>query len=303
MAPDAAAQLEQYFDHLRHEKRASNHTLDNYRRDLAHLGDFCDQQTIGRFTDLTRAHIQNHISSRHRNGLGASSLQRELSAIRCFFQFLIKTRQTKDNPAKTVHAPKIKRPLPKTLDVDQITGLVSAPADSPLELRDIAMIELFYSSGLRLSELVGLDIQDLDTADNTVLIRNGKGGKSRIVPVGKFALKSINAWLELRDAYRGADETQALFISTRGKRMAQRTVQTRLERWQKKNGLPERIHPHKLRHSFASHLLESSGDLRAVQEMLGHSNISTTQIYTHLDFQHLASVYDQSHPRAKKRVE
>ncbi len=303
MHPDAATQLEQYFDHLRHEKRSSEHTLANYRRDLTHLVDFCDQHKIGNFTALTNHHVQNHISSRHRKGLGASSLQRELSAIRSFFQFLIKNRYSQDNPAKTVQAPKVKRPLPKTLDVDQITGLVSAPADSPLELRDIAMMELFYSSGLRLSELVGLDVHDLDSADKTVLIRNGKGGKSRIVPVGKCALKSISAWLIVRDAILGADETQAIFISRRGKRMARRTVQARLERWRKKNGLPERIHPHMLRHSFASHLLESSGDLRAVQEMLGHSNISTTQIYTHLDFQHLASVYDQSHPRAKKRVE
>ena len=185
------------------------------------------------------------------------------------------------------------------MDVDQITGLVSASAESPLEIRDLAIMELFYSSGLRLSELVNLDIEDLDTLGRSVVVRKGKGGKSRIVPVGKYAIKAISSWLQIRSNI-AVNTNPALFVSRRGKRMAGRTVQSRLERWRKKNALPERIYPHLLRHSFASHLLESSGDLRAVQEMLGHRNISTTQIYTHLDFQHLTRVYDQSHPRAKK---
>ncbi len=299
MQATAESQVDLFFKQLQFEHRASLHTLSNYRRDLAHLIDFCDQQTIGSFTELNSHHIQAHISARHRKGMGASSLHRELSTIRSFFQFLIKTGKCNHNPAKTVHAPKAKQRLPKTLDVDQIAGLVSASVESPLEIRDLAIMELFYSSGLRLSELVSLDIEDLDTLDQTIVVKKGKGGKSRIVPVGKFAIKAITTWLQVRNDI-AVVASPALFISRRGKRIAGRTVQSRLERWRKKNALQERIHPHMLRHSFASHLLESSGDLRAVQEMLGHSNISTTQIYTHLDFQHLTRVYDQSHPRAKK---
>jgi len=295
-----SAQLDRFFDQLQYEKRASKHTLSNYRRDLANLIGFCDKQKISDFAALQSHHIQAHIAARHRVGLSSSSLQRELSTIRSFFQFLIKTRQTKSNPAKTVRAPKASRRLPKTLDIDQITGLVSATAESLLEIRDLAIIELFYSSGLRLSELVSLDIEDLDRAERTVIVRKGKGGKSRALPVGTYAIKAIKAWLMARAEIAQPDSGRALFLSQRGNRISGRSVQARLERWREKNALPERIHPHMLRHSFASHLLESSGDLRAVQELLGHSNISTTQIYTHLDFQHLARVYDEAHPRAKK---
>ncbi len=300
MHSTASVQLDRFFDQLQYEKRASKHTLSNYRRDLANLIEFCEKQKISDFTALQSRHIQAHIAARHRLGLSSSSLQRELSAMRSFFQFLIKTRQTKSNPAKTVRAPKASRRLPKTLDVDQITGLVSATPESPLEIRDLAIMELFYSSGLRLSELVSLDIEDLDMVERLVVIRKGKGGKSRILPVGTYAIKAIKAWLIARAEIAPRDSSRALFLSQRGNRISGRSVQARLERWREKNALPERIHPHMLRHSFASHLLESSGDLRAVQELLGHSNISTTQIYTHLDFQHLARVYDEAHPRAKK---
>jgi integrase/recombinase XerC len=186
------------------------------------------------------------------------------------------------------------------LDADQMTGLLEGELDSELEIRDVAMWELFYSSGLRLSELVLLELQDLDLNDGTVLIRYGKGQKSRIVPVGRCACAALDHWLVLRPHYARAGE-KAVFVSKRGGRIAGRTVQLRLNRWQNKLGLREHVHPHMLRHSFASHILESSGDLRAVQELLGHANLSTTQIYTHLDFQHLAAVYDRSHPRAKKR--
>jgi integrase/recombinase XerC len=181
-----------------------------------------------------------------------------------------------------------------------MTGLLEAPPGDVLELRDIAMWELFYSSGLRLSELTQLDLVDLDLSAGGVLIRHGKGEKSRHVPVGRCAIRALEAWLAQRAAFAGAEE-RAVFLSRRGTRIAPRTVQSRLERWQRKLGLPEHVHPHMLRHSFASHLLESSGDLRAVQELLGHANLGTTQVYTHLDFQHLASVYDQAHPRARKR--
>ncbi len=300
MHSTASAQLNRFFDQLQYEKRASKHTLTNYRRDLTNLLEFCETQKISDFASLQSHHVQAHIAARHRVGLGSSSLQRELSAIRSFFQFLIKTRQAKHNPAKTVRAPKVSRRLPKTLDVDQITGLVSTTPESLLEIRDLAIMELFYSSGLRLSELVNLNIEDLDRVERSVVIRKGKGGKSRMLPVGSYAIKAINNWLKARVEIAQPDSGRALFLSQRGNRISNRSVQARLERWRKKNALPERIHPHMLRHSFASHLLESSGDLRAVQELLGHSNISTTQIYTHLDFQHLARVYDEAHPRAKK---
>jgi len=181
-----------------------------------------------------------------------------------------------------------------------MTGFLEGEQDDELEIRDVAMWELFYSSGLRLSELVSLEIQDLDLNAGTILVRQGKGQKSRILPVGRCACQAIEHWLTFRSHYAHVGE-KALFVSKRGNRIAGRTVQLRLERWQRKLGLPEHVHPHMLRHSFASHILESSGDLRAVQELLGHANLSTTQIYTHLDFQHLATVYDQSHPRAKRR--
>jgi len=199
-----------------------------------------------------------------------------------------------------VRAPKQARRLPKTLDVDQINGLLDAGTDSVLEIRDLAMFELFYSSGLRLSELTALNLADLDMSDKSLIIRMGKGGKSRLLPIGHKAICILQQWLQLRANRVAASET-AIFISKRGSRLSQRSVEARLTLWCKKKGIAEHVHPHMLRHSFASHLLESSQDLRSVQELLGHSNISTTQIYTHLDFQHLADIYDKAHPRAKKK--
>lgn len=217
--------------------------------------------------------------------------------MRSFFNYLLKKHLVSQNPAKQIQAPKQARKLPKTLDVDQISGLLDTPTDSILEIRDLAMFELFYSSGLRLSELAALDLDDLDYGDKMLRVRFGKGGKQRNLPVGKKAIEVIEKWLK----HRPPSTDQALFLSSRGNRLSQRSIQLRLERWCKKLGLPEHIHPHMLRHSFASHLLQSSQDIRAVQELLGHSNISTTQIYTHLDFQHLAEVYDNTHPRAHKK--
>jgi integrase/recombinase XerC len=300
MNADSTQQLTDFLNQLTVEKRASEHTVKSYQRDINHLTQYCIDKGISRWADLKQSDVRSHIASRHRLGLSSPSLQRELSAIRSFYHFLLKNRLADSNPAQYVKAPKQARKLPKTLDVDQISGLLEAGASSTLEIRDLAMFELFYSSGLRLSELAALNITDVDLADNSLMVRIGKGGKSRILPVGSKAVTAINNWLQQRQKNAGIAES-ALFVSIRGTRLCQRSIELRLEQWCKKNGIAEHIHPHMLRHSFASHLLESSQDLRAVQELLGHSNLSTTQIYTHLDFQHLAEVYDKAHPRAKKR--
>jgi integrase/recombinase XerC len=300
MRAEAEARIAAFLDKLRFQQRASSHTVENYARDLARFRQYCEGREFEYWEQLETAHVRAHIAARHREGIGSRSLQRELSAIRGFFDFLVKEREVEHNPARGVRAPKAPRTLPKPLDVDQVVELLDNAPEDELETRDLAMWELFYSSGLRLSELTSLDSGDVDLDAGLVLVRLGKGRKSRQVPVGRCAIEALRRWLGERGGYADAAQ-RALFVSRRGNRIAPRTVQSRLEHWQEKLGFMERLHPHRLRHSFASHMLESSGDLRAVQELLGHANLSTTQIYTHLDFQHLASVYDRAHPRAKKR--
>ncbi|HEY8098566.1 MAG TPA: tyrosine recombinase XerC [Methylobacter sp.] len=299
MHPDAELMLADFFKQLTVEVRASEHTVKSYQRDIKHLSRYCTDKAITQWADLKHTDIRAHIAGRHRKNLSSKSLQRELSAIRSFYNYLLKKGLAEVNPAQHIQAPKQGRKLPKTLDVDQLSGLLEAGASSLLEIRDLAMFELFYSSGLRLSELSALDLSDLDLSDSTLTVRKGKGGKSRVLPVGSKAVVAIENWLLQRTVKNAAEP--ALFVSSRGTRLGQRSIELRLERWCIKKGIAEHIHPHMLRHSFASHLLESSQDLRAVQELLGHSNISTTQIYTHLDFQHLAEIYDKAHPRAKKK--
>ena len=299
MTPVAVEMLENFLNQLRYEKRASEHTVSNYQRDLKRLIAYCVEKQLSDWTDLKQNDVRAHIAARHRQGIGSKSLQRELSATRSFYTFLLKNSLAESNPAQHVKAPKQARKLPKTLDVDQVNGLLEAGANSPLEIRDVAMFELFYSSGLRLSELNALDMADLDLSDRSLIVRSGKGGKSRVLPIGGKAVTAINNWLQKRMIMTTAENT-ALFVTTKGRRLGQRSIELRLAQWCKKKGLDQHIHPHMLRHSFASHLLESSQDLQAVQELLGHSNIGTTQIYTHLDFQHLAAIYDKAHPRAKK---
>ena len=300
MLADQEQLLVGFLEQLTVEKRASSHTVANYQRDIKRLQSYCVDKAIQQWSVVTQSDIRAHIASRHRQGMGSSSLQRELSAIRSFYGFLLKNRCADINPAQYVKAPKQVKTLPKTLDVDQINGLLEAGASSVLEIRDVAMFELFYSSGLRLSELTALNLDDIDLHDQALLVRSGKGGKSRLLPIGTKAIAALNRWLQQRIKNTPTSEL-AVFVTTRGKRLGQRSVELRLALWCKKKGIAEHIHPHMLRHSFASHLLEASQDLRAVQELLGHSNISTTQIYTHLDFQHLAEVYDNAHPRAKKK--
>ena len=300
MHDDDKQLLSNFLAQLTIEKRASQYTVKSYKRDLNCLSNYCESKSISLWTDLKQTDIRSYMASRHRQGLSSTSLQRELSAIRSFFNFLLKNQLTDNNPGPYIKAPKNTRKLPKTLDVDQIKSLLEAGANSTIEIRDLAMFELFYSSGIRLSELAQLNLTDIDLTDKSLMVRSGKGGKSRMLPIGSKAVAAINTWLEHRIKSITSTET-ALFISTRGTRLGQRSIELRLKQWCKKKGIAENIHPHMLRHSFATHLLESSQDLRAVQELLGHSNISTTQIYTHLDFQHLADVYDSAHPRAKRK--
>lgn len=300
MHDDDKQLLSNFLAQLTIEKRASQYTVKSYKRDLNCLSTYCESKSISLWTDLKQTDIRSYMASRHRQGLSSTSLQRELSAIRSFFNFLLKNQLTDNNPGQYIKAPKKTRKLPKTLDVDQIKSLLEAGTNSTIEIRDLAMFELFYSSGIRLSELAQLNLTDIDLTDKTLMVRSGKGGKSRMLPIGSKAVAAINTWLEHRIKSITSTET-ALFISTRGTRLGQRSIELRLKQWCKKKGIAENIHPHMLRHSFATHLLESSQDLRAVQELLGHSNISTTQIYTHLDFQHLADVYDSAHPRAKRK--
>jgi integrase/recombinase XerC len=295
----AAAWVERYLAHLRAERRLSPHTESNYRRDLAALSAWCDAAGLPDWPRLDSQHVRSFAASQHRGGLSPKSIQRQLSALRGFFAFLIREGVLGANPAAEIRAPKAAKRLPGTIDADQMARLLAPPADEPLARRDHAMMELFYSSGLRLAELVGLDLMDLDLQDRTVRVL-GKGAKTRIVPVGRHALSALRAWLGDRAALAKPGET-AVFVGSTGRRLGPRAIQLRLAEAARRQGLNLRVHPHLFRHSFATHLLESSGDLRGVQELLGHADISTTQVYTHLDFQHLARIYDQAHPRARRR--
>jgi integrase/recombinase XerC len=291
--------LEQFLRRLTAERRLSPHTITAYRRDLNALLDFCAREKVESFAALDSFAVRRFAAESHRRGLGARSVARRLSAVRTFLEFLVEIGVTRANAGVHVQAPKPSRRLPATLDADQVASLLAISGDDFLTLRDRAILELFYSSGLRLAELVGLDLEHIDLADRTVRVL-GKGSKTRVVPVGRQALAALGDWLAVRPEVAALGEP-AVFLSRAGRRLSHRSVQLRLDYWAKRQGAPTGVHPHMLRHSFATHLLESSGDFRAVQEILGHASLSTTQVYTHLDFQHLAHVYDQAHPRAKRR--
>ena len=296
-APDPA--LDAFLDYLHYERRLSPRTLTAYRRDLGNFLSWLGEQGISDWTRVDSQQVRNYAAGRHRQGLSPKSLQRHLSAIRAWFRFLLREGGVRTNPAEGVRAPKVNRRLPHTLDADQLAHLMELPGDSALDRRDRAIMELFYSSGLRLAELVALDVSDMHSSDGLLQV-TGKGNKTRRLPVGRYAREAVDHWLAIRPQIASSRES-ALFVSQRGTRLSPRSVEARLRRRAIEQGMPRHVHPHMLRHSFASHVLESSGDLRAVQELLGHADISTTQIYTHLDFQHLAQVYDQAHPRAKRK--
>jgi integrase/recombinase XerC len=294
--------LARFLAHLRQERRLSAHTVAAYRHDLETLRRFCQRRGIDAWQALEHAGVRAFAAAEHAGGLGPRSIQRRLSAVRSFYAFLQREGVAPLNPALDVRAPKPSKRLPATLDADQMGRLLAFRGDDSLSLRDKAIMELFYSSGLRLSELVGLEISGLDLADRTVRLQ-GKGSKTRIVPVGRYAVLALRGWLVERDAIlaRRRAVCKALFVSTAGRALTNRAVQLRVAGWARRQGIGLHVHPHMFRHSFATHLLESSANLRGVQELLGHADIGTTQIYTHLDFQRLATVYDASHPRARRR--
>jgi len=295
--------IDQFFHYLRYEKRLAENTLLSYQRDLDSFTQYCTRLKFDSLLKIHQQDIRNFIALEHRqNSLSGKSLQRKLSALRSFYHYLLKENLVEQNPAVSVRAPKTARTLPKPIDVDQITKMLDiklTEQSKPILIRDYAILELLYSSGLRLTELIQLELNALNLIDKSVRI-TGKGNKTRLVPIGRKAIKALTSWLKIRPAWPNIDNSNTVFLSQQGHAMHPRSVQKRLEKWGIEKGIEQGLHPHKLRHSFASHLLESSHNLRAVQELLGHADISTTQIYTHLDFQHLAEVYDQTHPRAKK---
>jgi integrase/recombinase XerC len=288
--------IDDFLDHLAVERQSSKHTIDAYRRDLQALADWANSKKAGDVAALQAAQLRAFIADEHRRGLTPKSLQRRLSACRSFYQWLLRHARIAANPAASLRAPKAARKLPQVLDVDEAMQLVEVPTDAPLGQRDRALLELLYSSGLRVSELCALRWHDLDLDEGQVTVL-GKGSKQRVVPVGSHARAALAAWRTESSAKADAP----VFPGRGGKPITPRAVQLRLRRIAQKQGLFKRVHPHLLRHTFASHVLESSGDLRGVQELLGHADLGTTQIYTHLDFQHLARVYDGAHPRAKRK--
>ena len=278
--------------------RLSLSSQDSYRRDLKKFAQWCKRNAVDDLKTIDAQHLRSFSASEARAGLNPRSIQRRLSALRKLFGFMAEHGTIKTNPASDLRAPRARRKLPRTLDPDQVLQLLDLPGDEPLDVRDRALLELCYSSGLRVSELAAVRWDRLDL-DQGLLRVIGKGNKERIVPVGRHAIQALLAWRLHQDQCAG-DPPQRVFTTLRNTPMTVRAIQKRFDLRARQQGLDQSVHPHQLRHSFASHILESSGDLRAVQELLGHANLSTTQIYTHLDFQHLAEVYDRTHPRARK---
>ncbi|MBT0730537.1 tyrosine recombinase XerC [Rosenbergiella nectarea] len=288
---------EEYLRYLRVERQLSPLTIANYQRQLQVICEFFTAASLSAWSQLTPVLIRSMAAASRREGLKASSLALRLSSLRSFLDWQVSQGLLVANPAKGIATPRAGRPLPKNIDVDSINQLLSIDLNDPLSVRDRAMLEVMYGGGLRLSELVNIDCQHLELESGEVWVM-GKGSKERRLPIGKTAVEWLVRWLEMRELF--LPEDNAVFVSQQGKRISTRNVQKRFAQWGVLQGITTHVHPHKLRHSFATHMLESSGDLRAVQELLGHANLSTTQIYTHLDFQHLASVYDAAHPRAKR---
>jgi integrase/recombinase XerC len=290
--------IDRFLSHLAHERRMSGHTTAAYRHDLLVLAEFAARRKLTAWTGFDNTSIRAFAAAQHGAALSPRSIQRRLSAARTFFDFLMREGHCARNPALDVRAPKTKKRLPDTLDADQMGRLLAFRVDDSLSARDKAMMELFYSSGLRLAELTGLHVAAVDLADRTVRVL-GKGNKTRIVPVGRQAVDALKVWLKER-AGVAKPGVEALFVGRSGRPLSVRAVQLRVGAWGRRQGIGVHVHPHMFRHSFATHLLESSGNLRGVQELLGHADIGTTQIYTHLDFQHLATVYENAHPRARR---
>lgn len=299
MTPLALQWLERFSRHLDSERRLSPHTVAAYRHDLRELRRWCDAAGLREWAQLDHQHVRSFAARSHARGLSGRSVQRRLAAVRSFFGYLTREAVLAANPALDIRAPKAARRLPSTPDVDQMARLLSMQPKDALQVRDLALMELLYSSGLRLAEVVSLQLPMLDLAAGEVRVL-GKGSKERVVPVGRVAVAALRAWITQRSAMVPAGEN-AVFVGRSGKPLGARAVQLRVAAHARAMGLPMHLHPHMFRHAFATHLLESSHDLRAVQDLLGHASIGTTQIYTHLDFQHLARTYDAAHPRARRR--
>jgi len=293
------AELDSFYQYLQTEKRYSQHTLSNYQRDIRGFMAFLAQADVQQWSHIDSQHVRSYMAQVHRRGLSGRSIQRLLSSLRSLFKFLLRRHKITGNPAVGVSAPTSVRKLPEVLSPDELDHLLNIDSQDPLAVRDRAMMELLYGCGLRLAELRDLEQAQIDWQQQTLRV-TGKGRKQRIVPFGSRAKAALQDWLRLRGQLAGEQEP-ALFVSRRGGRISAAAVQQRLKKWAGIKGLNQRLYPHLMRHSFASHMLESSQDLRAVQELLGHANLSTTQIYTHVDFQQLAKVYDAAHPRAKKK--
>lgn len=290
--------IDAFLAHAADELNLSPATCSAYRRDLAHFAQWCQGQDIDSPQQLDSVAMRSYAAAEHRRGLNPRSIQRALSALRRLFGYLRREKLVEHDPLAGVRAPRFRPPLPRPLDVDQVLALLNIPEEDELATRDRAMLELFYASGLRVSELAAMTWDRLDSRQGLARVL-GKGRRERLVPVGRHALAALDRWRQIQ-AF--SNETAGrIFTSIKGRPLGVRAIQKRVAYWSERQGLDQRVHPHQLRHSFASHILESSGDLRAVQELLGHANLSTTQIYTHLDFQHLAKVYDQAHPRAKRQ--
>jgi len=335
MTPVATAWIESFRRYLAVERRCSPHTVAAYTRDLQALVAYCERTGLESWSAVDSGHLRSFAARLHAGGLGPRSIQRRLSAVRSFYEFLQReahalrrggrspaatgaaadpaglgsqpeavegerheVARIRGNPGQDVRAPKAARRLPETLDADQMARLLDIPAGEPFAIRDRAMMELLYSSGLRLAEIVGLDLGSIDLRDRTVHVL-GKGRKARVVPVGRVAIGALEQWVTERAGFARPGE-EALFVGRSGRRLGRRAVELRVAHWARRQGLAARVYPHLFRHSFASHLLESGAELRGVQELLGHADIATTQIYTHLDFQHLARIYDATHPRARR---
>ena len=299
ITPTLSHNAQQFIAYLKYERGYSEHTIMAYQNHLIELCIYLQANDFDSWSKVSVEPLRHFIMQLRKKGLKPRTLQLKLSAIKGLFKFLLQKKVVSLDPTELLVTPKSDRPLPKNMEVDELSQLLNFLPESTLEFRDKAMMELFYSSGLRLSELADIDNSDLDLRANELRV-TGKGNKQRLVPVGRKALDAIEQWLIYRPELN-KHNIEALFLSKLGNRISTRQIQQRLKFWASKQGLHNNLHPHKLRHSFASHILESSSDLRAVQELLGHANLSTTQVYTHLDFQHLAKVYDQAHPRAKKK--
>lgn len=300
--PEAlTARVARFLDHLAHERRASAHTRDGYARDLNAAAARFAETGLDDWSRVAEADVRDLLAARHRKGIAPASLARLVSALRSFYVWQMREGLARTNPAADVRAPKRPARLPETVDVDDLAALLDVTPEADIDIRDHALLELFYSAGIRLAEAVGLDVVDVDLAGGEARVL-GKGSRQRAVPVGSRATAALRNWLRVRGRWAAPDEP-ALFVSARGTRLSRSSIAKRMDAWALRHGLPVHLHPHKLRHSFATHVLESSSDLRAVQELLGHANISTTQVYTHLDFAHLAKVYDAAHPRARHRAD